>query len=138
MRLIGKLLACVMVGISVFIALALLVSVALGVWIPDLFSQKPIVVGHYDSGSMRVSLIQHWNGSDFYTTLLSIETPNDHARFFMVEGDSKRIFSNPSFHDDSSKLHIKIGDCFIDYNWSSKNGNYWNGVGYSPLVSVSP
>src|SRR5262245_2451222 len=85
---------------SALLSLPLLI----GVWLPDVIwtsehtlAEKQLPSGH----SFRV--VQYWNRSDFYTTLLRHTSPNGEREWFVLDGDDSKSWSVPLVINEESR-----------------------------------
>lgn len=101
----GKILAVTFLFVmAVILAGMLLVPLAFGVWLPDVFSDREhtlaeqrLASGH----SFRV--IQYWNHGDFYTTKLLHTSPDGTVEKHVLDGDDDKSWRVPLMVDEQRK-----------------------------------
>jgi|OpeIllAssembly_1097287.scaffolds.fasta_scaffold665832_2 hypothetical protein len=96
---------------ATILAGVLLVPLAFGVWLPDVFidrehtlAEQRLASGH----SFRV--IQYWNHGDFYNTELLHISPDGRVETHVLDADDNKTWSVPLLVDEQHKTAtIKLG-----------------------------
>src|SRR6476620_5481322 len=64
------------VSASLAIFLSLVLPLAMGVWLPDIFGKQHTLSSTTTSTGYHVSIVQYWNHVDFYTTEARVTAPD--------------------------------------------------------------
>ncbi|WP_395751757.1 hypothetical protein [Prosthecobacter sp.] len=85
---------------SLALTIALLLSLQLGFWLPDILnpSEHTLAEQHLPTGH-QFQVVQYWNGMDFYSTELRITTPDGSTASHTLDGDDSKSWSLPLLID---------------------------------------
>ena len=88
----------------VFVASALILPLAIGVWMPDVVFAKRQNIAHATTLSGdRFDVIQYWNRCDFYNTELIHTDVNGKLETYLLDADDSKSWSVPISVDDMKK-----------------------------------
>jgi hypothetical protein len=96
----GKILLLVVLLISA----VLLVPLAFGVWVPDVFSGRSHTIASLrlsDGSEFRV--VQYWNHIDFYSTELQHIQPGGQHESWVLDGDDRKRWHIPISVDENAR-----------------------------------
>ncbi len=82
-----------LVTCSLAIFLSLVLPLAIGVWLPDVFGKEHVLCSATTSSGHRISLVQYWNHVDFYTTEARVTGPDDVSSITVIDGDASKTWS---------------------------------------------
>jgi hypothetical protein len=108
MNFLGFIRPVVLVGLLVAAALSLVLGLALplaiGVWLPDVFSGKQHTLCSATSATgHRISIVHYWNHVDFYTTEARVTSPDEITSTTLIDGDASKTWGATLEIDPSQK-----------------------------------
>lgn len=119
-----RIAARVGVGLAIVAALWCGLYYGLGVWPPDIGSGKRAVLATAESaGGERFTVVQFWNGVDFYTTQVEHTGPDGTLDIAVIDGDDRKQWPcSAKVIESEKKLVITLSDRSppIEYMWDRK------------------
>ena len=86
-------------------ALAFLLPLGWGAWLPDLlFAPRRTLAETTSPSGHSFRVIQYWNRSDFYSTELHVTSPNAPIEVRTLDGDDSKRWSIPLSIDETDRL----------------------------------
>jgi hypothetical protein len=91
------------VSASLALFLSLVLPLAMGVWLPDVFGKQHTLCSATTSTGYQISIVQYWNHVDFYTTEARITSPEGVTSISLLDGDASKTWSATLEIDSSQK-----------------------------------
>lgn len=92
-------------------ALALLLALCVGVWLPDVWGGTKTLARTRTASGHRFRVDQRW-GSDFYTVELIYTLPTGQERRGLIDGDSSQWWGAKLSADESKRTVTVNGETF--------------------------
>ncbi len=103
----------------IIIGAALLLPLAIGVWLPDVFLARPHTLASRDAtNGHRFRVVQYWNRIDFYSTELHIISPDGRTDVRTLDGDDWKRWSVPIVIDEGNRVvSVTLGERRVRMDW---------------------
>jgi len=92
-----------LVSIALGLLLSVMLPLAMGVWLPDVFGKQHTLCSATTSAGYQISIVQYWNHVDFYTTEARVTSPDGVTVISLVDGDASKTWSAILEIDPSQK-----------------------------------
>jgi hypothetical protein len=92
------------VAVLTVISVGLALPLAIGVWLPDVFSGKQHTLCSATTASgHRIRIVHYWNHVDFYSTEARVTSPDGVTSITLIDGDASKTWSASLEIDASQK-----------------------------------
>jgi hypothetical protein len=92
------------VAVLAVISAGLALPLAIGIWLPDVFSGRQHTLCSATTASgHRISIVHYWNHVDFYTTEARVTSPDGITSITVIDGDASKTWGASLEIDPSQK-----------------------------------